>query len=201
LLRALQEFEVRGVHTTIPAHLALLDHDDFRAMRHSTKWVEDEVDHSLFEREEAGAAALSASSSAASGGNGERGDATPLVERTMPVEVDGKRFTVKVWMPEVTAVAAPARRAGGAAPGKPRPAAAAASSGGGDGTVTAPMQGTIVKVLVEVGATVAAGQPIIVLEAMKMENNINAGAGGTVRELKVAPGDAVSSGDVLAVIE
>jgi acetyl-CoA/propionyl-CoA carboxylase biotin carboxyl carrier protein len=62
------------------------------------------------------------------------------------------------------------------------------------------MQGTIVKVLVEVGATVETGQPLLVLEAMKMENNINSERAGTVQEIKVAPGDAVSSGDVLAVI-
>jgi len=100
--------------------------------------------------------------------------------------------------------AAPARRGSGGssgAPGKPRPAAAGPAASAGDGTVTAPMQGTIVKVLIEVGASVEAGQAIIVLEAMKMENNINAGASGTVSELKVAPGDAVSLGDVLAVIE
>ena len=63
------------------------------------------------------------------------------------------------------------------------------------------MQGTIVKVLVEVGASVETGQAILVLEAMKMENNINADKSGTVKELKVSPGDAVGTGDVLAVIE
>jgi acetyl-CoA/propionyl-CoA carboxylase biotin carboxyl carrier protein len=162
-------------------------------MRHSTKWVEDEVDHTLFSE---GVPATAPAAAA----DAERG---PLVERSMPVEVDGKRFTVKVWMPETVAVAAaPVRRSGGgAAPGRPRPAAASSAAAGGDGTISAPMQGTIVKVLVEVGATVEAGQAILVLEAMKMENNINAGSAGTVKELKVAPGDAVSSGDVLAVIE
>jgi acetyl-CoA/propionyl-CoA carboxylase biotin carboxyl carrier protein len=63
------------------------------------------------------------------------------------------------------------------------------------------MQGTIVKVLVEVGAAVESGQAILVLEAMKMENNINAERSGTISEVKVAPGDAVSTGDVLAIIE
>jgi acetyl-CoA/propionyl-CoA carboxylase, biotin carboxylase, biotin carboxyl carrier protein len=193
LVRALQEFEIAGVHTTVPAHLALLQHDDFRAMRHSTKWVEDEVDHTLFSE------GLPATAPA----NAADAESGPLVERSMPVEVDGKRFTVKVWMPEtVGAAAAPVRRGGGgAAPGRPRPAAASSAAAGGDGTISAPMQGTIVKVLVEVGAAVEAGQAILVLEAMKMENNINASSAGTVKELKVAPGDAVSSGDVLAVIE
>jgi acetyl-CoA/propionyl-CoA carboxylase biotin carboxyl carrier protein len=63
------------------------------------------------------------------------------------------------------------------------------------------MQGTIVKVLVEVGDQVEAGQTVCVLEAMKMENNINADKAGTVKEVKVAPGDSVGSGDVVAVID
>jgi biotin carboxyl carrier protein len=63
------------------------------------------------------------------------------------------------------------------------------------------MQGTIVKVLVEVGATVESGQALLVLEAMKMENHINAETSGTVKEIRVQPGDGVGTGDVLAIIE
>jgi acetyl-CoA/propionyl-CoA carboxylase biotin carboxyl carrier protein len=62
------------------------------------------------------------------------------------------------------------------------------------------MQGTIVKVLVGVGDEVEAGQAVCVLEAMKMENNINAETTGTVAEVRVAPGDSVGSGDVVVVI-
>jgi biotin carboxyl carrier protein len=62
------------------------------------------------------------------------------------------------------------------------------------------MQGTIVKVLVEVGATVDAGDALLVLEAMKMENQINAERSGTVAEIRVAAGDAVGTGDILAII-
>ena len=62
------------------------------------------------------------------------------------------------------------------------------------------MQGTIVKVLVEVGAAVEAGQPVVVLEAMKMENQIQAEVAGTVSQVKVAPGDTVGAGDVVVVI-
>jgi acetyl-CoA/propionyl-CoA carboxylase biotin carboxyl carrier protein len=72
---------------------------------------------------------------------------------------------------------------------------------GGSGAVTVPMQGTIVKVLVEVGQAVEAGQTICVLEAMKMENNISAETSGTVKEIRVAPGDSVGSGDVVAIID
>ena len=63
------------------------------------------------------------------------------------------------------------------------------------------MQGTIVKVLVEVGAAVTTGEALVVLEAMKMENHINAETSGTVKEIRVAAGDSVGTGDVLAVIE
>ena len=72
--------------------------------------------------------------------------------------------------------------------------------GVGSGTVTVPMQGTIVKVLVAVGDTVEVGQAVCVLEAMKMENNIAADNAGTVAEVKVEPGQAVGAGDVVAVI-
>ena len=70
----------------------------------------------------------------------------------------------------------------------------------GSGQVTVPMQGTIVKVLVEAGEVVEMGQTICVLEAMKMENNINSEAAGTVSEVRVKPGDTVSAGDVVAIV-
>jgi len=63
------------------------------------------------------------------------------------------------------------------------------------------MQGTIVKVLVAQGDAVEPGQALLVLEAMKMENHINAEAGGTVKEVRVAAGDTVGTGDVLIVIK
>ena len=63
------------------------------------------------------------------------------------------------------------------------------------------MQGTIVKVLVEVGQEVEVGAGIVVLEAMKMENQINATTAGTVKEIRVAAGDTVGAGDVVVVIE
>jgi len=184
MLRALDEFEIGGVRTTIPAHRVLLAHDDFRAVRHSTKWVEDEVDSSQFA---VAAAEPEAKSVDDVGGT--------LVERTVPVEVDGRRFSVRVWLPEV-------RGASAGTVGRARPKRVATSSGtaSGDGTVTAPMQGTIVQVLVEVGATVDVGQTILVLEAMKMENHISATRAGTVSEIRVTAGDSVGTGDVMAVI-
>ena len=74
-------------------------------------------------------------------------------------------------------------------------------AGTGSGTVVVPMQGTIVKVLVAVGDAVEVGQTVCVLEAMKMENAINAEKAGTVKEVRVAAGDSVGPGDVIAVIE
>jgi acetyl-CoA/propionyl-CoA carboxylase biotin carboxyl carrier protein len=63
------------------------------------------------------------------------------------------------------------------------------------------MQGTIVKVLVEVGQEVAVGDTIVVLEAMKMENNVNAEKAGTVKEIRVETGQSVGGGDIVALIE
>ena len=75
------------------------------------------------------------------------------------------------------------------------------SSASGSGQVIAPMQGTIVNVLVEEGSEIEAGAPICVLEAMKMENNVMAEKSGVVKEVLVSKGDSVGVGDVLAVIE
>jgi len=188
MLRALGEFEIVGVSTTIPAHIALLSHPDFAAVAHSTKWVEDEVDATTF------ADTAAAPTAALADGADE---AEPLLERTVPVEVDGKRYSVKLWLPEASATAgAPKKRSA-----RPRPGAGGSGGGAGSGTITAPMQGTIVKVLVATGDTVEVGQSVLVLEAMKMENHINAEKAGTVADVRVAEGDTVGTGDVLVVIE
>ncbi len=179
-ITALEEMEVKGVATTIPADLAILRHPDFSDVTHSTKWVEQTLD-------------LSGVSSSPAAAPAE--DAEPLVERKTTVEVNGKRFDVKMWVPESVGIAA--------APGakKPRRAAGAgASGGGGNGTITVPMQGTIVKIEVEVGQEVEAGQTLLVLEAMKMENQINSDVSGTVAEIKVSAGDTVGGGDTVVVI-
>jgi acetyl-CoA/propionyl-CoA carboxylase biotin carboxyl carrier protein len=94
--------------------------------------------------------------------------------------------------------------------GLPRPTSTAAKPrrqhhagvlGSGSSTVTVPMQGTIVKVSVEVGQQVEAGDTVMILEAMKMENSVNAEKAGVVKSISVATGDSVSAGDVVAVIE
>ena len=190
-LRALREFEIAGVKTTIAAHLPMVGHPDFAAVEHSTKWVETALDPSLFAGgPDAPVATADPTASEA--------PPAPLVERTLPVEVNGKRFEVKVWVPDVAHHAPPSPGTGRA---RPKVARGSAGGGGGSGTISAPMQGTIVKVLVSAGDTVEVGQNLVVLEAMKMENNIAAETAGTIKEIRVEAGQSVGTGDVLAVIE
>jgi acetyl-CoA/propionyl-CoA carboxylase biotin carboxyl carrier protein len=182
-IRALKEMVVEGIATTIPADIAILEHPDFAAVTHSTKWVEEVLDLSGID-----AAVVTPAGD----------DDAPLVQRQTTVEVNGRRFDVKLWVPESAGVAA----AGPAKKKAARSAAAAGgAAGGGSGKIAVPMQGTIVKVLVEVGQAVDAGQSVVVLEAMKMENQIEADKSGTVKAINVKPGDTVGAGDVVVVIE
>ncbi len=114
--------------------------------------------------------------------------------------MNGKRFDVNMWVPEIPGGRRDRRRRGA---GQEEEAQLRSGGGAGvaSGSVEAPMQGTIVKVLVEVGQPVEVGAGIVVLEAMKMENQINAEKAGTVKEIKVTAGDTVGGGDVLAIIE
>jgi acetyl-CoA/propionyl-CoA/long-chain acyl-CoA carboxylase, biotin carboxylase, biotin carboxyl carrier protein len=195
MIRALNETEITGPATTIPADLAILEHPDFVAVEHSTNWVEQKLD-------------LSGISSPATAPPPAADEGQPgRVQRDVDVEVDGRRYQVKLWVPDIAPVAVATGHApGGPRPGRPR----AGGTGGhghhgggssGSGNITVPMQGTIVKVLVAIGDEVEAGQAVTVLEAMKMENNITAETAGTVKEIKVSPGDAVGAGDVVVVIE
>jgi acetyl-CoA/propionyl-CoA carboxylase biotin carboxyl carrier protein len=185
-IRALRETKLEGVTTTIPADLAILEHPDFHAVEHSTKWVEDRLD-------------LSTLTAAPTTGSSE----SPSVPTEVVAEVNGKRVAVKLYLPEMTQVTptrpnptrseVPTPRSARAQGGKPNAAS-------GSGTVTVPMQGTVVKISVEVGQEVSAGDTVIVLEAMKMENSILAERSGTVSEIRVKPGDTVGTGDIVAVI-
>src|SRR5207253_247192 len=97
MLRALAEFEIEGVRSTIPAQMALLAEPAFIEAKHSTKWLEEEVDPALL-------AAAASAAPPATPGPGPGGEEEPLVARTVPVEVDGRRFQVKVWLPESPAL-------------------------------------------------------------------------------------------------
>ncbi|MDA8278465.1 MAG: acetyl-CoA carboxylase biotin carboxylase subunit [Actinomycetota bacterium] len=184
MLRALGETEIEGVATTIPAQIALLKEPEFIEGTHSTKWVEQVPAIKDI------TTAIQPSDSIDD----------PLVKRDVTAEVNGKQVRVTLFIPESqiggsTLPAAPSKKAQGKSKGH---GGGAASSG--SGKVAVPMQGTIVKVNVEVGATVAAGDTVCILEAMKMENAILADKAGTVSEVKVKPGDTVGTGDIVVVI-
>ena len=178
-LRALDELKITGVATTIPADIEILQHPDFKTCSHSTKWVEDQLDLSqldiskplVMENEE---------------------DASIRKETT--VEVNGRRFAVSMWIPD-------ASNPNPQGINRRKPQINKASGATGSGKVIVPMQGTIVKILVSIGDLVEAGDPVCVLEAMKMENNVLADKSGEIKEIKVGVGDSVGSGDIVVIIE
>ena len=152
------------------------------AVKHSTKWVEESLDLSRL-----------VSTTGATQKNDARTNEERLVERRTTVEVNGKRFDVKMWVPEIAngglGKAKKSSRTGGSA-----------GSASGSGDVVAPMQGTIIKVIATVGQSVKVGDAVVVLEAMKMENQITAEKDGTVSKIHVKAGDIVGAGDVLVII-
>ena len=115
----------------------------------------------------------------------------------MTVEVSGKRFDVRLWAPEITPAAS-----GKAAPRRRAPRLERKTAGAEDlGMVIAPMQGTIVKVHKKAGDRVKLDEPLCVLEAMKMENEIRCTVDGEITDLRIQPGDTVATGAVLAIIK
>ena len=196
MLRALAETRLAGIATTLPADIAILEHPDFVGARHSTNWVEERLDLSALAPQEPAAAAPPPET------------AGQLVGREVTAEVDGRRYRLKLWVPASPPASGaegpsdPPNAARARQPARPRPVAARPSSArAGSGTVTVPMQGTIVKLLVAPGDKVQAGQAVCILEAMKMENAISAERDGLVKEVRVAAGESVGAGDVVAVIE
>lgn len=175
--RALSEFNVQGVATTIPAHQLILDHEDFIEGRHHTKWLEDVV--SFEEQGPESAPVLP--------------EEEDLAKRDIAVEIGGRRFKVSYWAPEPSV--------GGRVRRRPPRLETSGLGGASDGMVIAPMQGTIVKVRVRAGEAVKVGQPICVLEAMKMENEVTSPAAGEIVDLRVEPGDTVTAGQVIAIVK
>jgi acetyl-CoA/propionyl-CoA/long-chain acyl-CoA carboxylase, biotin carboxylase, biotin carboxyl carrier protein len=153
MLRALDEFVIEGVATTIPAHRRLLQDPEFEEGTYSTGTVE-----------RAGLEKLAPSQ--------EQGQEAVLL-------VQGRH--VRLWHPAMAAVAT-------------------GSTGGASGAVVAPMHGTVLKVLVSRGDRIQAGDPVVVLEAMKMETGVAAHATGVVEAIHVKEGDVVESGEVLAEV-
>jgi acetyl-CoA/propionyl-CoA carboxylase, biotin carboxylase, biotin carboxyl carrier protein len=183
MLRALREYEIDGLTTLLPFHRALLA---------SEQWADAQTCRDLLKDPEW-------LQRTAGGAGGDRLPEEPAetLEQDYTVEVSGRRFDVKVIGPPPAAGAV-----NGTAARKPprrERAGGGAGSRGGDALVS-PMQGTVLRVAVEQGATVEEGSLIAVVEAMKMENEITAHKPGTVSELPIAAGGAVASGDTLAVI-
>jgi acetyl-CoA/propionyl-CoA carboxylase, biotin carboxylase, biotin carboxyl carrier protein len=194
--RALAEFEVTGLATALPFHRAVITDPAFAPELHGddgpftvhTRWIETEFRNDIAPWDGDGTG---------SGGNGQ-----PEGRQAIVVEVGGKR--IEVTIPDSLATAVPA--AGATASGRPGPAqrsraggrgASAAASGD---AITAPMQGTVVKVAVTEGQQVAVGDLVVVVEAMKMEQPINAHKPGTVRKLTAEAGAVLASGDVICEI-
>jgi acetyl-CoA/propionyl-CoA carboxylase, biotin carboxylase, biotin carboxyl carrier protein len=193
--RALAEFEAEGMPTVLPFHRAVLADPAFTSAPFAvhTAWIETEFAAHL--PPYAGDGSLSA------GAGGQEAERERIV-----VEVGGKRIEVSI--PAGLGVQAP--RPAGTQPVAPadgrvgrRPAERRGSRphGAADGDVLAsPMQGTIVKIVATQGEQVTAGQTIVVLEAMKMEQPLSAHKDGTVRELSVAVGQTVSAGQAICRI-
>jgi acetyl-CoA/propionyl-CoA carboxylase biotin carboxyl carrier protein len=181
LLAALQALEIVGVPTTAPAAAAIVDSTTFREAAMTTVWLE-------------GSGLLD--------GVGVEQDAAEPMGRD-EVEVGGRYYRIPYVAEGVAVIAGapvaaePARAAGsgGRSSGGRRRAAA------GGNEVKAPMQGTIVKANVEAGSTVATGDVLFVLEAMKMENPIRATRDGVLRTVGATVGDSVPAGTVLAEFE
>jgi len=187
--RALAEFNVEGLATVIPFHRAVVSDPAFIGNEDGfsvhTRWIETEWDNTV--------------EPFTGGGAVDEEEATP--RQTVVVEVGGRRLEVSL----------PGDMAIGGGPGpehgalRKKPKARKRAHGGGAAAsgdaVTAPMQGTVVKVAVEEGQSVAAGDLIVVLEAMKMENPVTAHKDGTVTGLAVEPGAAITQGTVIAEIK
>jgi len=182
MLRAIEETTIEGVPTTLSADIVILTSEEFVDGTHSTKWVETTLDFSTLPTPAAAALSI-----------GEGG-----VRKDVTAEVNGRRVTVSLWVPESDddILVRPQSTAL-----KPRREHHSGVLGSGSGKVTVRMQGTIVKVNVEVGQAVEAGDTVVILEAMKMENTVNAEKSGVVKSIYVATGDSVSAGDVVVEIE
>lgn len=183
--RALAELSIEGMPTVIPFHRVVLDDPAFAPaeggeFKVHTRWIETEFNNTI---------------PMYSGAPGSV-DSDEDERTTVVVEVNGKRMEVS--LPDLSGGAKPAAKP--ASKTRKSRSARGAAKGGGD-ELTSPMQGTIVKVAASDGDTVAEGDLILVLEAMKMEQPITAHKAGKVSGLSAKPGDTVTSGAVLATIK
>jgi acetyl-CoA/propionyl-CoA carboxylase biotin carboxyl carrier protein len=198
--RALAEYDIEGIPTIVPFHRLMLADDRFVSGTHTTKYLDEEMDP---ERIAAAQDRWGTETDAAATGDGD-GDA----RREFTVEVDGKRFEVELEEHGAPPIDVDVDVGNTAGATQPRPERAgpgedadSGSATAAEGTeVAAEMQGTILEVNVAAGDEVAPGDVLVVLEAMKMENDVVAEAGGTVSAVAVAEGESVDMGDTLVVI-
>jgi acetyl-CoA/propionyl-CoA carboxylase, biotin carboxylase, biotin carboxyl carrier protein len=200
MLAALGDLAVEGVPTTAPALALVLAHDDFRAARHWTTWLEEAVDlEGLAAAEATGARGPRAAVGAAVGAFGPEatvgaatGASGPGAAAGVAAEAGAVDFTVTV---EGTAY--PVRLY------RHRPAGTAGREGSGStgGRVPSPLAGTLTRVEVAVGDRVAEGTVLAVVEAMKMETPVRAPFAGTVVEVPFAVGGPVAAGQTIVLLE
>ena len=184
MLRALEEFRIDGPPTLLGFHRALLEHPCFVAGETCDDVVESEA---LARRaKELDDLSSHAATRVASGQDG----AVSTVPRLVGVDVDGRSYEVRLHLTEPP-WAELARR---------RRERRSSGAGSGDGAVVSPMQGTVLKVAVCEGDAVEEGELLLVVEAMKMENEIVAPRVGIVRDLAVSAGAAVTSGQLVCVV-
>jgi len=187
--RALAEFQVEGMATVLPFHRLVVADPAFAASADDgftvhTRWIETEWDNTV--------PPFTADTDT-------EADAEPEPRQRVVVEVGGRRLEVS--LPGNLALGgAPGAGAGAGKAPRRRGGGKGAAAASGD-AVTAPMQGTIIKVAVSDGDQVAAGDLIVVLEAMKMENPVTAHRDGTVTGLAATAGSPVSQGTVLCEIK
>jgi acetyl-CoA/propionyl-CoA carboxylase biotin carboxyl carrier protein len=188
-LETIAQSHVEGVPTTLPAATAVLSHPDFRAGRMTTRWLENDIDIATL---------LPEVPSHMAHEDDETGDDRQVVY------VFGREYRIPLPLAASSAAALPsagsknAGRAGGGGGGKARGAGRPRKAA--SGSVTSPMQGTVVKIGVSVGQTVAEGDILLVLEAMKMENPVKAPVDGVVTEISATEGVVVSAGTSLLTI-
>ena len=204
MLRALGEYEIGGLKTLIPFHQALLA---------TEQWARGETCKDLLEDKKwlktlAFPVGDGPVAPAPPPEDGE--DEAEKVEQTYAVEVSGRRFDVRVIGPPFAGGgASPAMNGSGPAAGArkapkrgtDRRSASKSSSGGGPDTLPSPLQGNMWKVLVKQGDTVAEGQLLCIIEAMKMENEITAHKAGTIVELPISEGAPIQAGAPIATIK
>ncbi|SEG35940.1 Biotin-requiring enzyme, partial [Thermomonospora echinospora] len=183
--RALAEMQIDGMPTVLPFHRVVLEDPAYASEPFSvhTRWIETEFNNTI-----------APYSGAAAGDEAETGE-----RERVTVEVGGKRL--EVVLPAGLGALGSAAAAGKAAPARKRGGRKGGGAAAGGDALVSPMQGTIVKVVVEDGATVAEGDTIVVLEAMKMEQPLTAHKAGTITGLSAEVGGAVSSGAVICEIK